>query len=161
MERKPIKRNENIAALSREHHDGLLFCWKLRQGIKTGIAPYRMRRYAAFFWEEHLKAHFKEEETLLFQPLSHPMVDRALAEHREIKSRIDIISHGTADTPEPYAGLADLVDRHIRFEERELFPLLEATLSPEQLERIGEALAAHEAAHTPVRYGDEFWTEGK
>jgi len=30
MKTKPIKRNENIMKLSKEHHFSLLFCWKIR-----------------------------------------------------------------------------------------------------------------------------------
>lgn len=157
MDRKPLKRNEHIAPLSRDHHEGLLFCWRLRQGLKAGVAPYRMRRYAAFFWDEHLREHFREEESLLFQELSHPMIEQALAEHHDIRERIDRISHGTDDAPDDYAQLADLIDRHIRFVERELFPLLETLLTPEQLAAAGKALAAQEAGKQTARYGDEFW----
>ncbi len=66
MADKPIKRNENMVPLSRDHHFGLLFCWKIRQGLKAKIDLERIRKYILHFWKSHLEQHFKEEETLLF-----------------------------------------------------------------------------------------------
>jgi len=69
MIRKPIKRNEHIRKLSQEHHFCLLFCWKVRQGVKKEIAPDRIWRYVQYFWHGHLRPHFKSEEKILFAPL--------------------------------------------------------------------------------------------
>lgn len=33
-----MKRNENLVPLSRDHHFGLLCCWKIRQGIKKEVS---------------------------------------------------------------------------------------------------------------------------
>ena len=35
---KPLKRSKELAPLSREHHDGLLFAWKIKQGLANGNA---------------------------------------------------------------------------------------------------------------------------
>lgn len=161
MGRKPIKRNEHIVPLSRDHHEGLLLCWKLRKGVQEGIAPYRMWRYVAWFWDQHLTEHFREEEELLFTKVSHPDADRALDEHRQIKRQVDDITRGVTEAPTAFTALADLIDRHIRFEERELFPLLEELLSPEQLAAIGHELAALHGHQQTPRYGDEFWVAVK
>ena len=39
---KPLKRSKELAPLSREHHDGLLFAWKIKQGLANGtpIKPF-------------------------------------------------------------------------------------------------------------------------
>ena len=34
---KPIKRHKAIQPLSREHHQGLLLCWKIGKGFEKGI----------------------------------------------------------------------------------------------------------------------------
>jgi hypothetical protein len=34
---KPIKRNKHLKWLSRDHHFGLLACWKIRQGLKIKL----------------------------------------------------------------------------------------------------------------------------
>jgi len=35
----PIKRNEAIAELSRDHHFALLLVWKIREGLKKAVKP--------------------------------------------------------------------------------------------------------------------------
>ena len=44
-EAKPIKRSKQLSPLSREHHDGLLFAWKIRQGFENGTPLEEMRKY--------------------------------------------------------------------------------------------------------------------
>ena len=34
---KPIKRSKELVPLSKEHHEGLLFAWKIKQGLQNGI----------------------------------------------------------------------------------------------------------------------------
>jgi hemerythrin-like domain-containing protein len=53
--------------------------------------------------------------------------------------------------------LADQLDKHIRFEERELFPHLEKVLQPDQLERIGKLLKEAAGPEEEDRYEDAFW----
>ncbi|MFT3946192.1 MAG: hypothetical protein QM763_04385 [Agriterribacter sp.] len=54
MDTKPIRRTSQLLLVSREHHFGLLFCWKIRQGIKRSIAVERMLNYLRFFFNGHL-----------------------------------------------------------------------------------------------------------
>ena len=74
MEKKPIKRNENLVPVSREHHATLLFCWKLRTGVKGETEPERMIRYTNWFWLHHLQSHFATEEKLLFIGIIKPVI---------------------------------------------------------------------------------------
>lgn len=155
MEKTPIKRNENIVPLSRDHHHGLLFVWKLRQGIRHGAAPERMAPYVAYFWTDHLAPHFREEEELLFNHApENELVQQALREHVEIRQLAEAAALATGEAP--LQALADLVNNHIRFEERTLFPFLEQNLSEETLREIGAAL---DAVHHPTddTWEDAFW----
>ena len=65
MNKKPIKRNENILKLSKEHHFSLLFCWKIRQGLKAGADSSRIIKYVQYFKTHFLLPHFSEEEIFL------------------------------------------------------------------------------------------------
>lgn len=151
-----MKRNENIVHLSRDHHNGLLFCWKIRQGINKHIAIERIRKYVHYFWEDHLQKHFEEEESILFNKMQHELCEKAYADHATIKSLIEEINRGDAPV-EIYTSLADTLEEHIRFEERTLFVLLEQTLVPQQLSEIGAKLhPLHKTANTDT-YPDEFW----
>jgi hemerythrin-like domain-containing protein len=53
--------------------------------------------------------------------------------------------------------IADMVDEHVRFEERVLFPHLERKLSEEQLESIGSLLQKHHPSLLQDQYEDRFW----
>jgi hemerythrin-like domain-containing protein len=157
MQTKPIKRNEHIVKLSRDHHAGLLFCWKLRQGVKYHIAAERLITYIQYFWQHHFSIHFKEEEEILFSPLKDGIVEKAMAEHQNIKTFIDQISlHGTEVDKEVVLQLADMVNDHIRFEERVLFPHLEEKLPDEQLKKIGKEINTEPLMDN---FEDNFWTK--
>ena len=134
MKTKPIKRSEHIMKLSKEHHFGLLFCWKIRQGLK------------------------REEETILFSPLKDELVRKAIEDHKQIKHILNALQESSAhDAKQKLLHLANLVDNHIRYEERELFPHLEKMLSDEQLEKIGKQLDALQPSPLTDDFGDQFW----
>lgn len=158
MATKPIKRNENIVILSREHHFGLLFCWKIRQGIKKAVNSERIKNYVNFYWNGHLHKHFEEEEAYMFLKVKDEPCNKALEQHQQIRWLISQITDTNA-TPDLdlLHQLADLVEAHIRFEERELFPHLEKVLDEQELKDIGTALEQSHVAPFKDNYPDEFW----
>jgi len=140
MERKPIKRNENLVPISREHHATLLFCWKLRQGVKKEISLDRIARYVKSFYDDHMLAHFRTEEQYLFTDHSDPKILKGLKDHLDILSQVD------------YILTSDMGDY-----ERELFPHLEKKFNHNELIKIG--LSLHREEHTAKEeYDDEFWS---
>ena len=163
MSKGPIKRDENIVSLSREHHFSLLFGWKIKNGFKFGIDPERINKYALHFWENNLTTHFKQEEETLFAVTKDKMVDRALDEHRQIRAEVAILKNPSSkeELKIHLLRIADLVTDHVRFEERELFPHLEKKLTPEQLKSIGHDL--NEMLDEPLQddYEDQFWVKKK
>ncbi len=159
MEKKPLKRNENLVKLSKDHHAGLLFCWKIRQGVKYHIETDRMIKYVKYFWDHHFASHFKEEEQFLFAPLKDKEVQKALDDHQKIKIFVDKIAvSGMESEDDVLLELADTVDDHIRYEERILFPHLQEELSDEQLEKIGEQIVNEPLTDN---YEDEFWIKSR
>ena len=157
---KPLKRSKELAPLSREHHDGLLFAWKIKQGLANGTSIETLCNYTRWFWSNHIKKHFKDEETVLakFLPADNPLVLQMFNEHAQIRDLIISLDK------EPGSGslqlLADFVNKHIRFEERELFGYAEKTLTQEQLEEIYKELPHDLHCDTdPIAIGweDEFW----
>lgn len=157
MDKKPIKRNEHIVKLSRDHHASLMFCWKLRQGAKHKVDLARMANYVRYFWQEHMQPHFQEEEEILFAPLKDDLVQRAIDEHQIIKTAINHLEDQNA-IGDDYLKLADLVDGHVRYEERTLFPHLEVLLTDDQLENIGQQLPDY---CPKDNYEDDFWVAKK
>ena len=153
-ERDPIKRSKELAPFSREHHEGLLFVWKIRQGIRNGIANYRIADYCQGFWKNHLAPHMAKEEEILPSVLSpeHPMMQKMLSEHEAIKEQIAALQDHSY-----YQGLehlAKVVEYHIRFEERQLFKLIEQLAAPQQLQELEEA---HKENANVAEWADAFW----
>ncbi|HEX6334384.1 MAG TPA: hemerythrin domain-containing protein [Flavisolibacter sp.] len=147
----PIKRAKELVTFSKEHHDGLLLVWKIRQGIRKQVVPQRIASFVQWFWEHHLDQHFRREEELLPAVLNadHPMIRRMMDEHAQIRQALDDLV-----TPTGLEKFAQLLDDHIRFEERILFQEIENAASPQQLQHIGEALADESAC---PQWTDEFW----
>ena len=159
MENQPIRRSEHIIALSRDHHAGLLFCWKIKEGLRKEIPLQKILKYINFFWEQHLKQHFSEEEALLFDRLDDELCRQGKLEHLALEAHIGYLNHSGKATKEKYLAFAELLNKHIRFEERALFPHLEAVLPAQVLQQAGNVL---NAAHTTPfidNYPDEFWSK--
>lgn len=157
MKNQPIKRSEDMKLLSRDHHFGLLFSWKIKQGIANNVATIRMKNYLNFFWDQHLKDHFLDEEVLLFNrfDVEEPCV-QAKNDHRQIVNLIDQVNLASQGDYAVYEKLITFLNDHIRFEERVVFPHLEKTLSESTLSSIGHFL---ESRHDEFKddYHDEFW----
>ena len=153
MSIRPIKRSSSLTPLSREHHDGLLFAWKVRQGTRKGIAIERIIAFCNWFWENDLKEHFRKEEKAFDRLLhsEHPMWQRMIAEHRHITRLFSQL--GRTTTPNDLELLATGLSDHIRFEERQLFNELEKVAAPEDLRNSVEL---HEA-RICEEWGDVFW----
>lgn len=153
-ERKPIKRHIALQPLSRQHHFGLLFSWKLRKGFSKNIDIERLQEYAKWFYTTEIKPHFEDEENYIFPILEadNELVERALKEHRRIKRLFQ-------DTENPKKSLHQLeeeLDAHIRFEERILFNEIQKIATKEQLQKITDI---HKEPVTPPEYHDNFWEE--
>lgn len=148
----PLKRDPALRHLSHDHHHGLLLCWKIRQGFKFGVSPERIKAYCEWFWGSHLEAHFEEEETLIFPILSSddPMIKQVLSEHKRLRKLFS-----SWENPEKTLGqIEEELEKHIRFEERVLFPVIQEKSSPQQLETI----SAHGVREKFVENGeDPFW----
>ena len=157
---KPIRRSIALQPLSREHHDALLFIWKLRQGLSNDTSVYILRNFVTWFWKSQIKAHFYQEEKILL-PLvqeGHPLAARLKADHDEIREMILSID----SNPDRYdfTWLCNHMESHIRFEEREFFPFFEQQHSPEKLAEIKEKLDNH-PQHAEKEWTEAFWTKQK
>ena len=154
---KPIKRNPALVEFSKDHHFGLLLVWKIRQGQRTGIPPVRIANYVSVFYEEDLAQHFADEEKYLFSklPAENPQRRRAEKEHAEVRALISSIRE------DPFGHhwlkeFANLLEAHIRFEERELFNQLQASMSQEELLQLLKEVPARPHMDEDA-WKDKFW----
>jgi len=138
----PIKRHNSLQPLSRDHHRGLI----LAQVLKKSAPAYRglpttlegKKQYSISFYNTELVKHFKLEEEILF-PLVNgrnseidKLVEQIINEHRQMK-RMIIEIQKTAELENKLDEFGRLLEKHIRIEERKLFPKIEKTLTEVQL----------------------------
>ncbi len=152
----PIKRHESLQPFSREHHQGLLLCWKIREGFKQGIEPERIKHYTDWFWNNHLRQHFEAEEKYIFPilPQNDALIIQALEEHRELKRLFE----GKAGIVAALTRIEQALNAHIRFEERVLFNKIQEAATPGQLKMIE---AHHSSAPDCDNWDDAFWIRDK
>jgi hemerythrin-like domain-containing protein len=154
---KPIKRSKQLTPLSKDHHDGLLFAWKIRQGLKNGADIKLIAEYVQWFWKNHLEEHFREEEQILAPhiPADNELLKQMFDEHENIEAMI----HINENIPDGImlADLAQAIDDHIRFEERVLFPYAEKIILEQELNLIYEQLPKEKAECE--KWEREFWVK--
>jgi len=162
MENKPIKRSQHMVELSKDHHAGLLFSWKVKEGLKKGVELSRIKKYVDYFWEHHLKAHFEEEEALLFNRINEDTLSQqGKNEHQILQNRISRLNYNENAVKDEYFELAELLIKHIRFEERILLPHLEQILPLSALKSVEAYLTQKHPVPFKDNYPDEFWSDKK
>jgi len=131
---KPIKRSEFLKPLSREHHHGLLFCWKIRTGIKKNVEVSRIKKYSDWFYQNYLVPHFEVEEKYVFPILGNDneLIKKAVSEHGKMKQLFE----STAEFEKNCSLIQEELEAHIRFEERVLFGEIQKIATAEQLQSI-------------------------
>lgn len=153
MIKEPQKRHAALQPLSKEHHYGLLLSWKIRAGFNKNVNPKRIKAYANWFFKTHLIPHFEMEETHVFTILNkkNDLVKRALADHRRLKR---LFTKETNDEAKVLSLIEEELDKHIRFEERVLFPEIQKVATEAQLLFIEKI---HQQDDFKDRLIDEFW----
>jgi hemerythrin-like domain-containing protein len=150
----PIKRHPSLQPLSRDHHDGLLLCFKIREGIKRGVEPDRIKSYTDWFWENHLAPHFREEEESVFPliGMDHPEVKIALEQHVRLKE----LFTGPVTDYETLRSMERGLEQHIRYEERTLFNTIQNEAASDCL---AEAGFEHHRVPSCEVWNDPFWSD--
>ena len=147
-----MKRSAALTPLSRDHHKALAVALRLRRAdgssLDAAVAAFRS------FWAGHGQRHFEIEEQVLVPLLPDDRewqdgVRRMVGEH----DRVRAAARALLDAPAADAcrALGSLLDAHVRFEERELFVLLEQRLDPAALAAAGAQIDALEAGEGSTR----------
>lgn len=169
-----LKRHPALVPLSRDHHGALVQARALR--LAAGGTHAERRRHPATqtargfldFHERELRGHIADEERALLPRCKHADpsgAERILAEHRELEALVAAIAEALRageDPVTPMAQAGQLLDDHVRFEERCFFEGVQRALSADALLEIGRAIEANRAARgvagpacaLPLRLGD-------
>lgn len=148
----PIKRHKILQPVSREHHHTLLLVWKIRKGFNRKVAIERISLYVKWFFENHVFHHFEFEEKYLYPILvpTHPMLMQALKEHQKIKEYY----FAKNNIEQNLLAMADLLESHIRFEEREMFNEIQNYASESQFQLISKHTSEEKFIENE---SDKFW----
>lgn len=155
-----MKRNKNLYPLSHQHHNGLMAVLLLEKGVKKKADLKIMNDFILYCWDEELNHHFKAEEEQLNPdhlqlPQLQELYSRMLGEHMIIRGIIDSIKEGK-ESIEQIISFHTLLEDHIRFEERILFPFVEEHASEEALAVIGKQIG-HLTNGNCNNYLFKFW----
>ena len=137
-----MKRHVSLQPLSRDHYGGLVQAKHLTEAADKG-PDERAAAVAGFAraWETEISDHFAVEERLLLPLLGDEAAEaaRLREEHGALRA---LAAQAAVPSVEPNTlrTLGRRLHDHIRWEERELFPLLERTLSEAQLAALEEPL---------------------
>ena len=139
-----MKRHEALAALSREHHTALILCQLLKNsapdynGLPT--EPSDKASYAINMFNTVLQPHFMKEELLLLKIRNcnielDVLAEEISTEHEQLTAAFLSLVNET-NLEQALNSLGEYLDKHIRKEERQLFPLIERHCSEKQLIEI-------------------------
>ncbi len=136
-----MKRSQALVPLGHDHHRALEAALRLRRATEETVSEDLA--YFREFWAGHAeRRHFEIEEQLVLPAITgdegwDALAERVRREHREIRKQAETV--GSVDDAR---ALGELLNAHVRFEERELFDFLEARLDQHELDRLGDAIAS-------------------
>lgn len=144
-----MKRSEALQALSREHQHGLAVALRLKRA--TNETAREARQAFLDFWAGEGRGHFRAEEEVLLPAFAaharadHEAVVRVLVEHVDIRRRSSELALGGDASLDQLQELGERLQRHIRYEERVLYPLVEETLPAAELAPLAAAMEEADA----------------
>lgn len=136
-----MKRIAQLQPLSREHHLGLSLGFKASQCTNNIEEINHYWQLLISHIQDDLQSHFWVEENLIVTPLLTNHSDNTdvqelcqiLIQHHNL---INQLSQKITPTLADVQTLGQYLYDHIRFEERQLFPLAERLLTAEQLNQV-------------------------
>lgn len=152
-----MKRSKELYPLSWQHHNGLMAVLLLKKGVQKKADVIVMQQFIKQIRKDELDEHFEaEEKTLSELSLKYSQLSML---YQKMKEEHETIRQCYQDLETPsYSSIEQfyqLLEAHIRFEEREYFPAIEKNISAEELTAISKKLSHlhHQScANFPVKF---------
>jgi Hemerythrin HHE cation binding domain len=153
-----MPRHPSLVPLSHDHRDALALAFFLHHPAPPGrvsamtptSTPSSRRTRMLAFFEDNLQAHLATEEEVLFPALStdRPLIDALVADHRRLEALRDGVRAAVGDVAVDAAltAFADLLERHVRSEERDLFAHFPGAMDAGAAAALGVAIRARRTA---------------
>ena len=149
-----MRRDASLVPLSRQHFRALVLCMRIhRKRARLSV----LRREMLVLYAEDVRSHFQAEEKFLFPaarrlaPVA-PLVRELLAEHKKLRRAFSAARRRPLKSAE-LTRFADLLEAHIRKEERRLFEECQQRMSAEELSSLGARMQGYFGKHEPARGG--------
>jgi mannose-6-phosphate isomerase-like protein (cupin superfamily) len=139
-----MKRHPALISLSHDHHHALVEARRLRRAADSDEDPKPVAATFVEFFAAVNVPHFREEEETLF-PLvaeldeARPLIVEALLDHQRLHALVAELRH-SSDVRAAMRQIGELLEGHVRREERELFPMIEK-LAAARLAHAGRSIA--------------------
>jgi len=141
-------RDPALVPLSQQHHNGLALCLLTERALQADRSESTIRQFAMKAinrYEIELTNHFTIEEQVLFPLIARelgvmPIVADLIADHRSLERMVDEMR--TVPSAELLLRFCDLLRRHIRREENELFQDVQQRLPAVLLAAAGKEIDA-------------------
>ena len=154
-----MKRDISLQPLSHQHHNALMGVLLLRKGIEKNADKKILKDFTVNWWQKQLDQHMLTEEKVLLPYLSKHQFNKTYLnvihrDHETIRllgDRMKVHEDGY----NLYNVYADLVEQHIRFEERVVFQKIQEDFSPQQLSQLQNHLPESGTQFTD--YPVKFW----
>jgi hemerythrin-like domain-containing protein len=139
-------RDPSLIPLSHQHQHALALCVRLERALQTvpvDLGSWQLE--AQQFYANEVQFHFAAEESILFPaarsfPELAALVEELIGEHQRLREYFGHAEQGAMNQAE-LAAFAELLSRHIRKEERQLFEAMQRRLRSEELRSLGDKLA--------------------
>ena len=149
-----MKRHPDLREFSDDHHQGLVNAFRLkRTAAGEGVTPVEAARAFLKFWREDTSLHFRKEEEVLLPVVARyggNLRDECVVVMLTQHARIRGLAMQLGDEVEQeevqrktLRALGELLEAHIRLEERALFPALEDSLPEEAFGEVSSRLLAY------------------
>ena len=140
-----MKRIPELRDLSDDHHHGLVLARKAKRAADGEVGPSVVEVWAMAreSFRTELEPHFQIEEKFIGASLNDQgesqLAQRLLDEHTALR---EFFAPEHARTVAGLRRFGELLEQHIRFEERELFQVAQTTLDADTLAAVAAACRA-------------------
>ena len=132
-----MKRDARLQGLSSDHHQALVLAREVRLAVEEGKADAVLAARVVQMFKREIEPHFLIEDEVLLPALRGAaeleLVTRTEEDHAFLRASVARIGNGEHAA---FAGFAQRLFEHVRFEEAELFPRCEAVLSDAVLREV-------------------------
>ncbi|WP_186578468.1 hemerythrin domain-containing protein [Aquibacillus kalidii] len=125
-----MKRHEALHPLSHHHHHALVMAQQLKKADENSSIQ-EMTRQVIDFWQTDGEDHFRDEEEVLlplyaqYESVDQDSIRDMLIQHVQIRSLVQQIRGKQRPNLDTFRKLGEILNDHVRLEERVIFPMIE------------------------------------